>query len=149
MPVYECITTVGTLSSEQRTTIVDAITTAHVEETGAPLELVHVIFPELSAYHAFSGRKPSASAIIRGSIRAGRSDQVRHALMQRISNSYLEITGADPMGLLVMLAEIPPTSGMEGGFILPDITPEAEEAWLAKATKARERRQVDSPAPAK
>jgi hypothetical protein len=40
--------------------------------------------------------------------------------MQRISNSYLEITGADPIGLLVMLIENPPTSGMEGGFILPD-----------------------------
>ena len=138
MPLYECITTAGTLSSEQRATIVDAITTAHVEETGAPLELVHVIFSELSAEHVFTGGNPSTSAFIRGSIRAGRSEQVRHTLMQRIYDSYLKVTGADPMGLLVMLIDLPPTWGMEGGFVLPDISAEAQEAWMAKVTAALE-----------
>ncbi|MGY4650280.1 phenylpyruvate tautomerase PptA (4-oxalocrotonate tautomerase family) [Mycobacterium sp. URHB0021] len=104
----------------------------------APLELVHVVFPELGADHVFTGGNPSTSAFIRGSIRAGRSEQVRRTLMQRISNSYLEITGADAMGLLVVLIDYPPTWGMEGGLVLPDITPEAQEAWMAKVTAAPE-----------
>jgi hypothetical protein len=76
------------------------------------LELVHVVFPELSADHAFSGGKPSTSAHLRGSIRAGRSEQVRHTLMRRISNSYLEFTGAAPVGLLVTTIDYPPIWGV-------------------------------------
>lgn len=132
MPMYECITVEGTLDAGQRSRIADAITTTHVEVTGAPFELVHVVFPELAAGHAFTGGNASTPTMIRGSIRAGRSEEVRHALMQRIYDSYTDITGVDPMRLLVAVVDFPPSWAMEGGHILPETTPEAEAAWIAK-----------------
>jgi phenylpyruvate tautomerase PptA (4-oxalocrotonate tautomerase family) len=141
MPSYECVTTAGTLAAEQRAKIADAVTTAHVEETGAPFELVHVVFPELPANHAYTAGKPTTPTLIRGSIRAGRSDDVRRRLMQRIQDSYLEITHADPMGLLVAVVDFPPAWSMEGGFILPDITPEAEQEWVIKVSEAHQARK--------
>ncbi|AQA06471.1 DNA-binding protein [Mycobacterium sp. MS1601] len=134
MPMYECITVAGTLDADQRTRIADAITTAHVEITGAPFELVHVVFPELPAGHAFTGGAPSTPAMIRGSIRAGRSEEIRHTLMHRIYDSYTEVTGVDPMRLLVAVVDFPPSWAMEGGHILPETTPEAEAAWVAKVS---------------
>jgi phenylpyruvate tautomerase PptA (4-oxalocrotonate tautomerase family) len=47
MPLYECVTTVGKLIEDQREQIADAITQAHCELTGAPVELVHVIFSDI------------------------------------------------------------------------------------------------------
>ena len=132
MPMYECITVAGTLNADQRARIAEAVTATHVEVTGAPFELVHVVFPELSPGHAYTGGNRSTPAMIRGSIRAGRSEEVRHTLMQRIYHSYLEITGADPMRLLVAVVDFPPSWAMEGGFVLPDTTPEAEAEWVAK-----------------
>jgi phenylpyruvate tautomerase PptA (4-oxalocrotonate tautomerase family) len=130
MPLYECVTTAGTLNEDQREQIADAITQAHCELTGAPVELVHVIFSDIPRGNSYSGGKRATPTVIRGNIRAGRSDEVRHTLMKRISDAYIDATGVDPKTVLVAVADFPPSWGMEGGLIMPDVTPESEEAWL-------------------
>ena len=80
MPLYECVTTAGTLNEDQREQIADAITQAHCELTGAPVELVHVIFSDIPRGNSYSGGKRATPTVIRGNIRAGRSDEVRHTL---------------------------------------------------------------------
>ena len=132
MPLYECLTVEGTLNDEQRRDLAEGIVTAHVEETGAPAELVHVAFPELPEGHLYTNGKPSMTAAIRGSIRAGREMEVRHRLIHRINSLYIGQTGASPMNVLVAVVDFPSQWAMEGGYILPDITAEDEEAWLMK-----------------
>jgi phenylpyruvate tautomerase PptA (4-oxalocrotonate tautomerase family) len=132
MPLYECTTVEGTLDDEQRRCIAEGIVAAHVEETGAPAELVHVAFPELPEGHLYTNGEPSRTAAIRGSIRAGRPMEVRHRLINRINDIYIAQTGVSPMRVLVAVVDFPSQWAMEGGHILPDVTAEDEEAWLMK-----------------
>ena len=130
MPLYECVTTAGTLNPDQRERIANAITQTHCELTGAPVEFVHVIFSEIPLGNSYSGGKRATPTLIRGNIRAGRPDELRHTLMRRIFDAYIDTTGTDPKTVLVAVADFPPSWAMEGGLIMPDVTPEAEEAWI-------------------
>ena len=132
MPVYECLTTKGTLDERQRQSLAESITAIHTEETGAPAAFIHVIFPELEAGHAFTAGKRAAPAIIRGQIRAGRPQAMRHAMIRRIFDAYSELTGADAMAVIVALLDVPASWAMEGGQILPEPTREQEDAWFAR-----------------
>ncbi|MDG4668782.1 tautomerase family protein [Mycobacterium sp. 236(2023)] len=136
MPLYECATTEGALTDEQRAEIADGITRAHVDITGAPFEFVHVAFPELPAGRTFTGGKPASPILIRGNIRAGRTDEVRHELMRRIYEIVSTVTGIEPTRLLVAVADFPPNWAMEAGMILPATTPEAEQEFIAKLRSA-------------
>jgi phenylpyruvate tautomerase PptA (4-oxalocrotonate tautomerase family) len=134
MPVYECLTTYGSLSPEQRRRFAEAVTSIHMEETGAPATFIHVLFPELPAGYVFTAGKSSNLTLIRGLIRAGRSLSVRQMIMKRIFDAYTEITGAPVMSVLVLVDEVRASSGMEGGQILPEPNKQEEDAWLAKVT---------------
>ncbi|OGI61760.1 MAG: DNA-binding protein [Candidatus Muproteobacteria bacterium RBG_16_60_9] len=136
MPLYECLTVQGTLTSEQRRRIAEAVTSIHVEETGAPATFVHVTFPELAPQHAFTAAKNTNPALIRGAIRKGRPQSIRQALIRRIFDAYVGITGAPVMSVLVAIGEVSASSVMEGGEILPEPNKEEEDAWLAKTAKA-------------
>lgn len=136
MPLYECATTAGTLSEEQRAEIANGITRAHVEITGAPFEFVHVAFPELPAGYTFTGGVPASPILIRGNIRAGRTEEVRQTLMRRIYELVSAATGVEPTRLLVAVADFPPHWAMEAGMILPATTPEAEQEFIAKLRPA-------------
>jgi len=131
MPIYEILTVQGTLTAEQRTTLAETITTIHAEETDAPADFIHVVFPELPSGHAFTAGRPSAPALIRGQVRAGRSPEVRVAIQQRINDAYAELTDAEPMSILVAILDVPAKWVMEAGRILPEPDKAEEQAWLA------------------
>jgi len=137
MPLYECATTAGTLTDQQRAEIADGITNAHVEITGAPFEFVHVTFPELPEQRTFTASKPSEPIFIRGNIRAGRSDDIRHTLMRRIYDIVTTATDIEPTKLLIAVADFPPHWAMEAGMILPATTPEAEQEWVENLRTAQ------------
>jgi phenylpyruvate tautomerase PptA (4-oxalocrotonate tautomerase family) len=130
------LTQTGTLDSDARQRFADEVTAIHVSETGAPIEFVNVIFPELPEGRAFRAGKVADKAIIQAWIRAGRTDEVRHNIIQRVSDAYLELTGTDPMHVLVVVEDAPSSHIMEGGQIAPEPNPEAEKAWFAKQQTA-------------
>ena len=55
MPIDEVLTIQGTVDDEQRRRPAEEVTTIHTEETGAPIDFVHVWFPELPEGRTFSG----------------------------------------------------------------------------------------------
>lgn len=136
MPLYECATTAGTLSDEQRRTLAAEITRIHCEATGAPFEFVHVVFPELPAGRSFTAGKPSAPTLIRGQMRAGRSDETRHSIMNQLNDLYRRTTDADPMSVVIAVVDFQPRQAMEGGFILPETNAADEQAWLTEVSVA-------------
>jgi phenylpyruvate tautomerase PptA (4-oxalocrotonate tautomerase family) len=137
MPVYECLTTAGTLTQEQRSELAAEITTIHTEETGSPADFVHVVFPELPAGHAFTAGSVGAPAVIRGQIRAGRAESIRRAIITRVYAAYTRVTGAADLTVVVAVLDVPAQWAMEAGMILPEPTREEEEAWFASLrTKA-------------
>lgn len=132
MPLYEVLTTEGTLNADKRQKLATHIVKVHTEETGSPADFVQVIFPELPAGHSFSAGSVATPHIIRAQIRAGRTMVVRHAIIERLSAFYSDLTGASPMETIIAILDVPAQWAMEGGMIMPEPTREAEAAWFAK-----------------
>jgi phenylpyruvate tautomerase PptA (4-oxalocrotonate tautomerase family) len=131
MPVYEVLTTEGTLDADQRQNLAAQIVKVHTEETGSPAAFVHVLFPELPAGRTYTAGAVATPHLIRAQIRAGRPITVRHAIIQRLFDFYSELTGAAPMDILIAVLDVPAHWAMEGGMVLPEPTPEAEAEWFA------------------
>lgn len=136
MPIYECLTSSGTLSAHQRAILAERITSIHCEETGAPADFVHVIFPELSAGHSYTKAHTGRVSLIRGQVRAGRPPQVRKNLITRIFDAYVSLTGASKMEVVVAVLDVPASWAMEGGLILPEPNKEDEEEWFKTLDKS-------------
>jgi phenylpyruvate tautomerase PptA (4-oxalocrotonate tautomerase family) len=132
MPIYEVLSPVGVLNEGVRARLAEAITTIHVEETGAPGEFVNVVFPELPAGSTYTAGKPSSSIIVRGLVRAGRPESVRENILRRMYDACVQLAGADPMSVLVSAIDVPARWVMEAGQILPEPVKEEEDRWFTE-----------------
>ncbi|HEX4250593.1 MAG TPA: tautomerase family protein [Pseudonocardia sp.] len=131
MPIYECLTASGTLSQDDRDRLARIITDIHAEETHAPADLIHVVFPELPKGHTYTAGSASAPILIRGQVRAGRSPEVRNAILRRIHDACQELLpGVHPMSILVGVFDVPAKWVMEAGRILPEPVESEERAWF-------------------
>ena len=141
MPIYQVLTTAGTLDAEKRQALAAHVVKVHTEETGAAAHFVQVVFPELPAGHAYTAGTVATPHMIHAHIRAGRPMEVRHSIMRRLADFYAELTGTDPKEILVAVEDVPAQWGMESGMIMPEPTHEAEAAWLAslEANQASQR----------
>lgn len=131
MPTYACWATADTLPVEARKRIVDALTEIHHEVAVAPRYLVQVVFNDLapgSIYVAGQAADP-AHVWIRADIRAGRTDQQKEAMLQRITTEVGEIVGVSPDEVWVYINDIPGANIAEFGRPLPD--PGEEDEWFA------------------
>jgi phenylpyruvate tautomerase PptA (4-oxalocrotonate tautomerase family) len=137
MPVYECLTTVGTLDQLQRNQFAEALTRIHCEETGAPPDFVHIYFKELPEGHSFTAGRVARPTFIRAIIRKGRPQSVREAILKRASTLFEELTGASQMSIVLGVFDVPPSWGMEAGMILPETTQAHEDAWFEKVGQSK------------
>jgi phenylpyruvate tautomerase PptA (4-oxalocrotonate tautomerase family) len=130
MPIYQCSAPAGMLTRAMKAEIATAITDAHVEATGAPRVFVHVFFNELPPGVAYSaGEIDTKISGIQGAIRAGRTLEVKQALIKQISAAWSKITGQPEKQVLAGLNEIDSDVTMEYGLILPH--PGGETEWFA------------------
>ncbi|OBA79918.1 hypothetical protein A9W99_17495 [Mycobacterium sp. 1164966.3] len=133
MPFYQCLVAAGSLSSDKRAAIAEAITDVHCRVTGAPRGFVNVVFTEYDPSAYFTAGKPNRCSAINGTIRAGRDRETRARLLTELSQAWVSITGQDARALLIGLSEIDPTSIMEAGLIMP--APGEEAEWLERNQK--------------
>ncbi|MEH1833408.1 MAG: tautomerase family protein [Nostoc sp.] len=132
MPVYTVATELGRLNRTQMEKLAYGITTIHGEETGAPEPLIHVVFTGYPQGVAWSSGRPSAPNVIQASIRAGRSQEVRVRMMERMTALMCDVTGVSARDVIVALFDFPPHWAMEAGMVLPPTEKEAEAAWDAE-----------------
>ena len=130
MPFYQCLVAAGSLSSDKRAAIAEAITEIHCSVTGAPRGFVNVVFTEYDPSSYFTAGKPNRCSAINGTIRAGRDRETRARLLAELSRAWVSITGQGARALLIGLNEIDPTSIMEAGLIMP--APGEEAEWLER-----------------
>lgn len=132
MPTYVCWTRAGQLSPDQRKRIAKSITEAHHDVARAPRYFVQVIFSELTAHsHYVAGEEAEPGHIwIRADIRSGRTQEQKSRLLTRIVDEVCAISGAPRENVWVYISDIPGTSVVEFGHILPQ--PGEEDAWFAK-----------------
>ena len=131
MPTYVCWTRAGQLSPDQRRRIAKSITEIHHDVALAPRYFVQVIFNELSPQsHYVAGEEAEPSHIwIRADIRSGRTQEQKSRLLMRIVDEVGAISNAPRENIWVYVSDIPGTSVVEFGHILPQ--PGEEDAWFA------------------
>jgi phenylpyruvate tautomerase PptA (4-oxalocrotonate tautomerase family) len=130
MPVYQCASPTEMLTESMKSQVANAITDAHVAVTGGPREFVHVFFTELPQGSAYSaGRADTKVTMITGTIRAGRTLEVKQQLIKTIAQAWSQITGQPLAHLVAAIAEIDPEVVMEYGVFLP--APGDESEWFA------------------
>jgi phenylpyruvate tautomerase PptA (4-oxalocrotonate tautomerase family) len=128
MPVYQCFVQEGSITEAIRAEVASEITRLHVEATGAPRSFVNVLFFDVPRGHMFTAAAPSPTSIIGGTIRAGRTLEVRQQLLRDLSEMWTRVTGQPEQELIVGLTEVDASSVMEAGLIFPQPGQEAE--WL-------------------
>lgn len=118
MPLYICGAPASALNDDQRRRIAAAITRVHCEVTGAPAIFAHVVLDESKTEYS-----------VFGTIRAGRSDEVKNELKSQMAAAVGTVVGVDPANVSVFTADVPASWVMEGGVLLPE--PGEEGDWLA------------------
>jgi phenylpyruvate tautomerase PptA (4-oxalocrotonate tautomerase family) len=82
MPVYQCFVQEGSITEPIRAEVASEITRLQVEATDAPRQFVNVVFFDIPRGHMFTAAAPSPNSIISGTIRAGRTLEVRQQLLK-------------------------------------------------------------------
>jgi phenylpyruvate tautomerase PptA (4-oxalocrotonate tautomerase family) len=129
MPFYSCNVPAGSLTDSQKDDLAKAITRIHAEVTGAPPDLVHVIYNELAAVDSYTAGEASSDTIITGHIRAGRSDADKQRLLREVADAGAAITQRPLDTIAVFIRDVPPKYILERGEIAPELG--EEDAWLA------------------
>jgi len=132
MPTYVCWAQTGQLSADQRSEIARSITNAHHEVALAPRYLVQVIFADIApGSHFIGGQSAGRGHLwIRADIRAGRTQEQKERLLNRIADETAQIAGISKEHVWVYISDIPGPSVLEFGHVLPP--PGGEEEWFAK-----------------
>jgi phenylpyruvate tautomerase PptA (4-oxalocrotonate tautomerase family) len=130
MPLYSCIIQENALSLDQKAEIAREITRIHCDLTGAPPSFVHVRFQTVPRGDGYTGGKPAKSAVLDGTIRAGRPREVTQKLLEKLCAMYQRVSGIPEWDLIVALREVPAGNVIEAGHILPE--PNEEKEWFAK-----------------
>lgn len=129
MPTYTCFARDDWLSASRKLSLARAITRAHAEVTGAPAHYAQVIFVDVPDGDHFVGGAPLAhdQLFISGQIRAGRSRELREALIKRLTADIAATAELEPSAAWVYLLELPAAAMVEYGEILPE--PGREADW--------------------
>lgn len=126
MPMYMCNAAKGAIDDAAKPKIAADITRIHCEVTGAPPEFVHAFFVEEGANPPLNGK----SAVLFGSIRAGRTDEQKAQIVSEMRRSIQAHTGIALDDIGGVTTDVPASWVLEGGEIMPEPGQEAE--WLAK-----------------
>jgi phenylpyruvate tautomerase PptA (4-oxalocrotonate tautomerase family) len=129
MPFYTSITQEGTLSDEKRAWVADQIMQIHTEVMEVPAAFVRTVFLSYPPGCGFTAGKPAASTNLTCLMRIGHPVEVKATLLRRLWAMYQEATGAPTEQLMIALQEIPASSAMELGKIMPD--PGGDDAFMS------------------
>jgi phenylpyruvate tautomerase PptA (4-oxalocrotonate tautomerase family) len=135
MPFYSCNVPAGSLTDSQKDELARAITRIHAEVTGAPPDLVHVIYNELAPADSYTAGEPSSDIIITGHIRAGRSDADKQRLLRQVARASAAIAGHPLDAIAVFVRDVAPKYVLESGEIAPELGD--EDAWLERRARSR------------
>ncbi len=130
MPLYLCNAAKGALTDAAKEKIASDVTRIHCDVTDAPPDFVHVFFLEDAEHLPLNGQ----TALLIGSIRAGRTDEQKAQIVREIRAAFEAHTDIDPDKTFVTTVDTPASWVMEGGDILPEPGEEAE--WM-EAHKAQ------------
>jgi phenylpyruvate tautomerase PptA (4-oxalocrotonate tautomerase family) len=128
MPVYQCYSPKGLLSTSAKAQLAEEMTSMYCNITGAPGSWVKVLFHEMPEGECFAGGKPTTQSLILGINRHGRSLETRQGMLRQLSEMWTRITGQPQAELWISVTETDHTNAMEAGSLIP--APGHENVWF-------------------
>ena len=135
MPLYICNARKGLISDQCKALIAEDITRIHCQVTDAPRTFVHAFFFEESSNVPLGDKQ----ALLYGQIRAGRTDQQKEEIVDRMRRAIHIHSGIASEDISAYTTDTPASWVMEGGDLLPE--PGEEESWLV-AHEAKVKQEV-------
>ncbi len=132
MPFYHALVRPQLLTEAQRQQFAAAVVEVHCDVTGAPPSFVHALVSEEHDAQLPAGR----TAIINGTIRAGRTDAQKAEIATRLSQALAETAGVSVEEVQTSTRDIEASHTMEAGVLLPEPGSPEEEAWKAGSVPA-------------
>jgi phenylpyruvate tautomerase PptA (4-oxalocrotonate tautomerase family) len=131
VPTYTIYSYEGALAPQQVHELAEEITRCHSEVTGAPMSFVQCLFQHLGSGMRFIAGRPAdpRGVHVHGSIRAGRTEEIRHRLVTRLTDTVTAVAGVPRHLVWVYLTQLPHRDMVEFGEVLPE--PGLEASWLA------------------
>ncbi len=126
MPFYQFTVPTDSPSAQLKAEIAAAFTEVHASVTGAPESYVNVAFTEVPPGSIFVAGKAVPYGRMVGIIRTGRRPDTKRELISGLAAAWSRVTGEPVERFALFLQEVPGSSVMEEGQILP----EASEDFL-------------------
>ena len=120
MPFYQFVLPSDSASAGLKAEIARAVTKVHTSVTGAPARYVNVSFVEVPPGSLFVADEPVAQGRMVGLIRAGRTAEVKQALIHGLADAWGAVTGEPKEGFALFLQEVPGSMMMEYAETLPE-----------------------------
>src|SRR5262249_57956336 len=122
MPTYTVTCVEGTLDAPKRARIASEITRIHSETTGAPAYFAQVIVTQVAPDCYFVGGIPlkGHQVFVNGQIRAGRSAEVKDALIAQITAAVAEASKLPKRNVWVYITHLLPRPMVEFRPLLPE-----------------------------
>ena len=130
MPFYHAQVRPNLMNEARRQEFSRHVVDVHCDVTNAPPSFVHALVTE-------SDDLPSGqNAVINGTIRAGRNDDQKQEIHERLAVSLAGHGGVDVASVTAATRDIQASFTMEGGVLLPEPGSPEEEAWKASGGPA-------------
>jgi phenylpyruvate tautomerase PptA (4-oxalocrotonate tautomerase family) len=136
MPVYQVVTSGVELTQEQRAELAKRFTEVHHGVTKALEPFIRIAFQPMPLGLMYTAGEVAPSLILHAGCRAGRTDATRHELLTKLYEVIHDVTRLPGDQVVVAISETPSSWLMEGGYVMPEPTPEAERAWMKQLQKS-------------
>ena len=130
MPYYRVVSESGRIQADARQRIAEAITDLHIEHAGGLRQFVTVVFEDYLSGNAFKDGKAASPVLVGGTIRAGRTDEQKAAILHALADAVKAHSDVGDLELILAVEEVQARNAMEGGHVMPE--PGEEQDWLAK-----------------
>ncbi len=130
MPFYHATIRPGLLPPTAREAFANDVVDVHCGVTGAPPSFVHVLVTEDHDDVLPAG----SNAVVAGTIRAGRTDEQKDEIAERLSSALAGRADVDPASVSTSTRDVQASYTMEGGEVLPEPGSPEEERWKAIGT---------------
>lgn len=125
MPFYHALVRPDLLSEPERQHFASDVVHVHCDVTGAPPSFVHVLVTEDHDHQLPEGR----TAVVNGTIRAGRNAEQKAEIALRLSTALASIASVDLETVSTTTRDIQASYTMEGGVLLPEPGSQEEATW--------------------
>jgi phenylpyruvate tautomerase PptA (4-oxalocrotonate tautomerase family) len=120
VPLYQFFVPADSATATRKAEVARAVTATHSAVTGAPERYVNVSFVDVPAGSLFAAGEPVEHGRMVGIIRSGRSPEVKQRLITQLAQAWSEVTGEPLEGLALFVQEVPGSSMLEDGQLLPE-----------------------------